>query len=126
MDYYGFPQEFYQLQFKSRGDSALSRRVVELFEQAGMEARTTTKSEPRGLDGRGFQGPGFDHGVFVPFKLMFGENFTDIPVVEASIDSSLSPEKNWEIGRAVRKLRHVHLIIARRRVYITGLTMIMT
>lgn len=33
MDYYGFPPELYKLQFKSRGDSTLSQRVVELYKQ---------------------------------------------------------------------------------------------
>jgi Catalytic LigB subunit of aromatic ring-opening dioxygenase len=33
MDYYGFPPELYQLKFKSRGESGLSRRVVELYKQ---------------------------------------------------------------------------------------------
>lgn len=33
MDYYGFQRELYQLKFKSRGDSALSRRVVELYKE---------------------------------------------------------------------------------------------
>jgi len=62
-------------------------------------------SEPRGLDGRGFEGPGLDHGVFIPFRIMFGEVFTDIPIVEVSIDSSLDPEKNWQLGKAVAELR---------------------
>ena len=34
MDYYGFQPSLYQLKFKSRGDSALSQRVVELFKKA--------------------------------------------------------------------------------------------
>lgn len=49
--------------------------------------------------------PGFDHGVFVPFRLMFGEDFTDIPIIEASLDGSLDPLKNWAVGQAVSKLR---------------------
>lgn len=32
-DYYGFDREFYELKFKSRGDSALSNRVVSLFKE---------------------------------------------------------------------------------------------
>lgn len=31
MDYFGFPPSLYQLKFKSRGDSALSQRVVQQF-----------------------------------------------------------------------------------------------
>ena len=105
MDYYGFPPELYRLKFDSRGDSDLSKRVVDLFKEAGQKARTSPKTEGRGIDGRGFEGPGLDHGVFVPFRLMFGEEFREIPIVEVSIDSSLSPEANWDIGRAVKKLR---------------------
>ena len=33
MDYYGFPPELYQLKFKSKGDSKLAQRVVDLYER---------------------------------------------------------------------------------------------
>ncbi|KAI0637115.1 Extradiol ring-cleavage dioxygenase class III enzyme subunit B [Trametes polyzona] len=111
MDYYGFQPELYQLKFKSRGDSALSQRVVQLYKDAGYLARTTTKLEPRGEDGRGFSGPGLDHGVFVPFRLMFGEEFTDIPIVEVSIDGSLDPEKNWAVGEVLAPLRREGILV---------------
>lgn len=74
MDYYGFPAETYEIKFKSRGDKALAEQIVGLYKkvcvlrpssplliispQAGQLARTTSKLEPRGEDGRGFQGPG--------------------------------------------------------------------
>lgn len=124
MDYFGFQPELYQLKFVSRGDSKLSQRVVDLYKQvcifsmkrgelglinakqAGQSARTSSKLESRGMDGRGFAGPGLDHGVFVPFRIMFGEEFTSIPIVQVSIDSSMSPEKNWALGKAVAKLRY--------------------
>ena len=35
---------------------------------------------------------------------MFGDTF-NIPIVQVSIDESLSPEKNWEIGKALKELR---------------------
>ncbi|KII88713.1 hypothetical protein PLICRDRAFT_41929 [Plicaturopsis crispa FD-325 SS-3] len=111
MDYYGFPPELYRLKFKSRGDSALSSRVMDLYKQAGIRVRTTDASENRGRDGRGFAGPGFDHGVFVPFRIMFGEEFTDIPTVQVSIDGSMSPAKNWALGKAVAKLREEGILV---------------
>ena len=67
----------------------------------------TAKDETRGLDGRGFEGPGLDHGVFVPFNLMFGQDFRSVPIVQASIDGSLSPEGNWALGKAITSLRCV-------------------
>ncbi|CAL1704287.1 unnamed protein product [Somion occarium] len=111
MDYYGFQPELYQLQFKSRGDSRISQRIVKAFQEAGQLARTTTKLEARGEDGRGFSGPGLDHGVFVPFRLMFGEQFLDIPIVQVSFDGSLDPAKNWAVGQAVEALRREGLLI---------------
>lgn len=76
-----------------------------LCSKAGYTARVTSVQESRGEDGRGFSGPGLDHGVFIPFRIMFGEEFTEIPIVQVSIDSSLDPEKNWAIGKAVGQLR---------------------
>lgn len=32
-DYYGFPEELYKLKFKSKGDSAIAKRVVDLYKQ---------------------------------------------------------------------------------------------
>ncbi|KIK63692.1 hypothetical protein GYMLUDRAFT_162506 [Collybiopsis luxurians FD-317 M1] len=110
MDYYNFPPETYQLKFKSRGDKRLAEQIVQLFKEAGQNARTISKLEPRGLDGRGFQGPGLDHGVFVPFRLMFGEEF-DIPIIQVSIDSSLTPESNWKLGQIVKDLREQNVLI---------------
>jgi len=111
MDYFGFDPELYQLKFDSNGSSELSQRVVEAFKQAGMRARTTEKTEARGRDGRGYNGPGLDHGVFVPFRLMFGHTFHNIPIVQASIDSDLSPEANWAVGKAVSKLREEGILV---------------
>ncbi|KAF7320984.1 LigB domain-containing protein [Mycena chlorophos] len=105
MDYYNFPPEMYDITFKSRGDSAIAQRVVQLFNAAGMPARLTPASEARGEDGRGFAGPGLDHGVFVPFSVMFGPELAEVPIIQASIDASLSPETNIAVGRALTQLR---------------------
>ncbi|KAF8184944.1 Extradiol ring-cleavage dioxygenase, class III enzyme, subunit B [Mycena galopus ATCC 62051] len=110
-DYFGFPSWLYELKFKSKGDSTLANRVVELYREAGQQARLSPKTENRGSDGRGFSGPGLDHGVFVPFRIMFGEELVDIPVVQVSIDSSMSPEKNWALGKAVTRLRQEGILV---------------
>ena len=39
-DYYGFQPALYQLKFKSRGDSALSQRVVQLYKDVSEEIRS--------------------------------------------------------------------------------------
>ncbi|KAB5591479.1 4,5-DOPA extradiol dioxygenase-like protein [Ceratobasidium theobromae] len=106
MDYYGFDDVMYQVGFKSRGDSTFSARVVDALKAGGLKSRTLGTMESRGRDGRpSMPGTGLDHGVFVPFKLMFGDEFTSVPIVEVSQDESLSPDRNWEIGKAVDVLR---------------------
>lgn len=37
---------------------------------------------------------------------MFGEEFTDIPIVQVSMDGTLDAEKNWAVGQAVKELRY--------------------
>ena len=58
---------------------------------------------------------GLDHGVFVPFSLMFpnkGKDTTfDIPVVQASIDGRLNSHTNEALGRAVSDLRKEGILI---------------
>ena len=46
---------------------------------------------------------GFDHGMFVPLKLMF-EN-ADIPCVQLSLLASLDPESHILLGEAIREVR---------------------
>lgn len=105
MDYFGFGPQFYELKFSSQGSSELSQMTVDAFKEAGFKARTSSVSEARGKDGRGFMGPGLDHGVFVPFRIMFGEEFKEVPIVQATIDGSLDPTRNILVGAAVAQLR---------------------
>jgi len=109
-DYYGFPEDFYKIKFKSRGDSHLANRIVGLYNKAGLTARVTPVSELRGVDGLGERSPGLDHGVFVPFREMFGVE-TDIPIVQVSIDSCFDPEEEWRTGQALDELRSEGILL---------------
>src|SRR5438128_1322351 len=64
-DYYGFPEHTYQLKYAASGEPALAKRIVELLAQTGIPAR----SDPQ---------RGFDHGVFIPFRLIYPN--ADIPM----------------------------------------------
>ncbi|KAG2747454.1 Extradiol ring-cleavage dioxygenase, class III enzyme, subunit B [Suillus brevipes Sb2] len=114
MDYFGFEPYFYQQTFESKGNRALAERVVMSYKEAGEEAKLSSVHENRGWDGRTSpprQGPGFDHGVFVPFKLMFGDKVDDVPIVQVSIERSGDPEQNWAVGKALSKLREEGILI---------------
>ena len=58
------------------------------------------------MDGLGKMSPGFDHGVFIPFRHMFGLE-VDTPIIEVSMDSSYDPEKEWKVGQVLDELRYV-------------------
>jgi aromatic ring-opening dioxygenase catalytic subunit (LigB family) len=89
-DYYGFPQEYYDLKYPAPGDPALARRVQSVLTAGG---------HPTKLDMQ----RGFDHGVFVPLLLAYPE--AAIPVVALSLHASLDPQIHLSMGRALAPLR---------------------
>jgi aromatic ring-opening dioxygenase catalytic subunit (LigB family) len=95
-DYYGFPEHTYQLTFDAPGAPALAARVRDLLGQAGFE---TGEDSQRG----------YDHGVFVPMKLVTPE--ADIPVLQLSLEAGLSPERHLAAGRALAPLRDEGVLI---------------
>lgn len=95
-DYYGFPPHTYQLQYPAPGDPALAQRIVGLLEAAGLPTAVDTT---RGLD----------HGVFIPFKLIYPQ--ADIPIVQLSLQRELDSELHLRAGRALAALRDEGVLI---------------
>lgn len=95
-DYSGFPEETYRLRFDAPGSPALARRVVGLLNDAGLPAAEDPTR-------------GYDHGVFVPLKLILPE--ADIPVVQLSLRRDLDPEAHLAAGRALVPLRDEGVLI---------------
>ncbi|WP_303291198.1 class III extradiol ring-cleavage dioxygenase [Marinobacter sp. SS5-14b] len=95
-DYYGFPEHTYELEYPAPGAPALAERIVSLLAGAGLESR-------------GDAGRGFDHGMFIPLKLMFPE--ADIPVVQLSLRQDLNPAAHLAAGKALAALRHEGVLI---------------
>ena len=95
-DYNGFPAHTYALDYPAPGDPPLAARLVELLGQAGI---------PAGEDGL----RGFDHGTFIPLKLMFAE--ADVPVVQLSLQRDLDAAAHIAIGRAIAPLRDDGVLI---------------
>ena len=95
-DYGGFPEHTYRLTWPAPGDPALAARVRDLLGRASIES---------GADER----RGWDHGVFVPLKVMFPE--ADIPTVQLSLKRGLDPEAHLGIGHALAPLREEGVLI---------------
>lgn len=95
-DYGGFPAHTYELRYPAPGDPALAARLVELLGQAGIAAGEDPQR-------------GYDHGVFIPLKLMFPD--ADVPVVQLSLRSDLNAQAHLDIGHAIAPLRDEGVLI---------------
>lgn len=95
-DYHGFPEHTYQLRFDAPGSPPLAARVRALLGSAGI---ASAENPARG----------YDHGVFVPLKLVMPE--ADIPVVQLSLKDNLSPADHLAAGRALAPLRDEGVLI---------------
>lgn len=88
-DYYGFPPESYRIDYPAPGAPHLAERICEVLRAEGIPA-----------DGDGVRA--FDHGLFVPLKLMYPA--ADIPCVQLSLLSSLDATAHLDLGRALSGL----------------------
>lgn len=95
-DYSGFPAHTYELRYPAPGDPALATRLVDLLGKAGIAAGEDPQR-------------GYDHGVFIPLKLMFPD--ADVPVVQLSLRSDLNAQAHIDIGHAIAPLRDEGVLI---------------
>lgn len=95
-DYYGFPDAAYRLTYPCPGDPGLAAQLGKAFTLAGVEHRLD--------DDRGF-----DHGVFVPLKIMYPD--ADIPCVQLSLLASMDAEDHLAMGEALQSLECDNLLV---------------
>lgn len=95
-DYYGFPDHTYRLAYPAPGAPELAARVRGLLGAAGIAS-----------DEDGTRG--FDHGVFIPFMLIYPD--ADVPLLQLSLRGDLDPAAHLAIGRALAPLRDEGVLI---------------
>ncbi len=88
-DFGGFPKALCELKYEAPGSPALASDVDDALKRAGFNSE---------LDER----RGWDHGVWVPMRLMFQE--ARIPIVEISLPMAM-PEQLYKIGQALAGFR---------------------
>ncbi|MBS98108.1 MAG: dioxygenase [Oceanospirillaceae bacterium] len=95
-DYYGFPPESYEIQYPAPGEPELAHQLAQCLKDAGMPAHLDHQR-------------GFDHGMFVPLKVMYPD--ADIPVVQLSLINDLSAANHLALGQALQALKYENLLV---------------
>ncbi|WP_349782561.1 class III extradiol ring-cleavage dioxygenase [Xanthomonas arboricola] len=95
-DFGGFPAPLYELEYPAPGEPALAQQILRRLEQAGLHPHLDPQR-------------GFDHGVWVPLRLLYPA--ADIPVVSVSIQPELGPAHQFAVGRALAPLREDGVLV---------------
>ena len=95
-DYYGFPEASYHIEYPCPGKPALAQAVHTALESAGIRSAQDAER-------------GFDHGLFVPLKILFPA--ADIPCVQLSLNNNLDAAEHLRVGAALRNLDWENLLV---------------
>jgi 4,5-DOPA dioxygenase extradiol len=95
-DYYGFPDQAYAITYPAPGNPSLADRIARLLEKKSIPARI---DEQRG----------FDHGLFIPLKLMYPQ--AEIPSIQLSLLRGLNPSAHIALGKGLQELRDENILV---------------
>ena len=95
-DYYGFPDQAYEITYSAPGNPDLANRIAELLHKNNIPAHIDPQR-------------GFDHGLFIPLKLMYPQ--ANIPSLQLSLLRGLNPAAHIALGKALRELMHENILV---------------
>jgi aromatic ring-opening dioxygenase catalytic subunit (LigB family) len=95
-DYDGFPKQAYAIRYPAPGEPDLAQTVFSALRDTGIDASLDHQR-------------GFDHGMFVPLKIMYPE--ADVPCIQLSLLSSLDPGEHIAVGEALSGLEYDNLLV---------------
>lgn len=95
-DYYGFPPESYEIKYPAPGNPNLSNKILNILESEGINANLTDQR-------------GFDHGLFVPLKIIYPN--AEIPCIQISLIKGLNPVEHIQLGKALAGLDEENLLV---------------
>ena len=93
-DFYGFPRELHEVQYRAPGNPKLARRVRDLIGEGRAEYNDEW---------------GLDHGAWSVLRWMYPQ--ADIPVVQLSIDRDITVGEHLELAQSLAPLRNESVLI---------------
>ena len=95
-DFYGFPQELYQIKYPSPGNPVIAKKIAQLLIEKGFQSVLNPLQ-------------GFDHGTWIPLSIAYPE--ANIPIVQISIPIPRTPIELIKIGEALKPLRNEEILL---------------
>ncbi len=95
-DYYGFPEEAYEIEYPAMGSPIYAAKIEDILKRNNIENRTDNER-------------GFDHGLFVPLKMMYPK--ADIPAFQISLLRGLDAGEHINLGKAISELLRENILI---------------
>jgi 4,5-DOPA dioxygenase extradiol len=95
-DYYGFPDEAYEITYPAPGCPDLAKRITGFLDRTNIQSRIDSQR-------------GFDHGLFIPLKMMYPQ--ADIPSLQLSLVRGLDPAVHISLGKALRELMSDNILV---------------
>jgi 4,5-DOPA dioxygenase extradiol len=95
-DYYGFPEQAYEIKYPSHGNPELANKIEILLQANNISSR---------MD----QTRAYDHGLFIPLSLMIPQ--ADIPAIQLSLISGLNPAAHIALGKALSPLMSENILV---------------
>ena len=93
-DFGGFPQALFDIEYPAPGSPALAERVQELL------------NVPVVMEENEW---GVDHGAWSVLKYLYPN--ADVPIVQFSLDGSMSAREHYELAKQLRPLRDENILI---------------
>ncbi len=95
-DYYGFPAKAYEITYPAPGSPELAVRISGILEKN----KIPTRIDPQ---------RGFDHGLFIPLKMMYPQ--ADIPCLQLSLLRGLDSQAHIALGKALRAFNDENILV---------------
>lgn len=95
-DYSGFPQASYEIRYPAPGNPHLADKIIKTLQSSNIDAVADNQR-------------GFDHGLFVPLKIMYPD--AGIPCLQLSLIKGLNPLEHIQLGKALSGLHEQNLLI---------------
>lgn len=97
-DFYGFPKELYEQEYKAFSDIHKINEIENLLKQNNIEVSRNNRRI------------GFDHGVWSPLSIMYPD--ANIPIIQLSLPMSFKPKELVVLGKVLSVLRNDTLILS--------------